>query len=93
MATFFIFVTNLLNLYRRTLLIHNAFSLMRKQNQMNFERKNAKSVFTYFTRDTRTKKNLKKSTRSFQVGGHLRLMAIRNHRYPQALWEVRPCDI
>ena len=47
MATvFFVFVTNLLNLYQNTLLVHKLLSdYIRKQNQMNFETKTSQNQF------------------------------------------------
>ena len=68
MAIFTIFVANLPNLYRITLLMYKLLSdrlLLRKYNQMNFESKKlAKSVF-YLFYQRHEAKNLKISSRGF----------------------------
>ena len=64
MAVFFIFVTNLLSLYQRTLLMHKLLSdytVLRKQNQMNFDRKNCQNQFLPIlpaTQEQKLEKNL-----------------------------------
>ena len=47
-----------------------AFSLLKKQNQMNFERETSQSQFFFADFISDMSKNLKKSARSFKLGGH-----------------------
>ena len=59
MTIFFVFVPNLLNLYRRTLLMHKLLSdytVLRKQNQMNFERKTSQNQFLLILSETQEQK-------------------------------------
>ena len=71
MALFFIFVTNLLNLYRGTLLMHNSLSDDQGNKIKSILKVRIKpSQNQFFQILCEVSKNLKKSARSFHVGVH-----------------------